>query len=525
MFWKHVKRNLNSLRVRAMAGFGLLLAVFLALSLVLSSMLIKHTLRNYLNRRTDGEIKLMMLPYITAMPRYQRGQEIRESEITDRERAALSEKFPEGELLFAFARSADKDERRCFYVNCGGEVCRAWIDGGEVRSETVPRKDRIKALQNDFRSRVRGVGTKRLRLRLYAPDGKIVLAAPRQSPPDAFVLGAITRRLTAFDGYVIETTCSTADIRAAMHRLFWALLAVFGILLVIALPCSWLLVRRLLRGVGEVSKAALRIANDGDFDCRVSSRGGSTELIELVDSFNTMNDNNRRLFNEVRSVTDDVAHDLKTPLTRLRGAAEMTLGDRDAGPAAQELAAVVSEECGEMLELINSMLEITRTESGLAELKTEPVDLSEQLRRAHELFLPVAEDLGIGFELKLPDAPVCIRADRMKLQRVFSNLIDNALKFNSRGGKVILTLDAAEDHAAVTVADTGCGIAENDLPHIFERLFRCDASRSRPGNGLGLTLAHAIVRAHGGEIEVRSTPGKGSEFTVRLPRSQEEPEA
>ena len=520
MFWKRVKRNLNSLRVKAMLGFGLLMLLSFAAGLVGSSMLIKHSLRKYLTHRNEGELKLMQLPYITGLPRYQHGQEIPESEITPQERAFLREKFPDGKPLFAFARSTDTDKRRCFYLYRGDEVYRAWIEDGEVRSEVVPRKKRLKALQGDFRARVRGVGTKRLRLRLYGPDGKIVLAEPKKNPPDAFTLGAITSRLATFDGYVIETTCSTADIRAALHKLFWMQLAIFAILLAIAIPCGWLLARRLLRGVGEVSEAALHIANGGDFDRRVSARGGSTEITDLVDSFNTMNDNNRKLFNEVRSVTDDVAHELKTPLTRLRGAAEVTLGDRDAGAAAQELAAVVSEESGEMLELINSMLEITRTESGLTNLRSEPVDLVDELRRAHELFLPVAEDLALKFELELPDHPVRIDADRVKLQRVFSNLIDNALKFNRKNGKVALRLETTDTHAVVTVADSGCGIAEADLPHIFERLYRCDASRSLPGNGLGLTLAQAIVRAHGGEIRVASKPGEGSVFTVSLPLTQ-----
>ena len=174
-----------------------------------------------------------------------------------------------------------------------------------------------------------------------------------------------------------------------------------------------------------------------------------------------------------------------------------------------------------MLELRNSMLEITRTESGVAGLKRERVELAGELRRAHELFLPVAEDLGIDFLLDVPDRPVCLLADRMKLQRVFSNLIDNALKFNRRGGEVALTLKQTEKCVTVTVADSGCGIAEADLPHVFERLFRADASRSLPGNGLGLPLARAVIRAHGGEITVESTPGKGSVFTVTLPRGKE----
>lgn len=172
-----------------------------------------------------------------------------------------------------------------------------------------------------------------------------------------------------------------------------------------------------------------------------------------------------------------------------------------------------------MLALINSLLEITRTESGLAGLNTELVELGEQLRRAHELFLPLAEDLGIDFTLELPETALRVSGDRVKLQRVFSNLIDNALKFSDAGGKVVIRLADAGAHAVVTVSDTGCGISEADLPHIYERLFRCDASRSRPGSGLGLTLAAAIVRAHNGTIDAASCPGKGSTFTVTLPKA------
>ena len=175
-----------------------------------------------------------------------------------------------------------------------------------------------------------------------------------------------------------------------------------------------------------------------------------------------------------------------------------------------------------MLSLINSLLEITRTEAGLAGLNTDQVELGEELRRAHELFQPLAEDLGIEFALELPEKPLYVAADRVKLQRVFSNLIDNALKFSDPGGRVAIGLAAGEKTAVVTVSDTGCGISESDLPHIFDRLYRCDASRSRPGSGLGLTLAAAIVRAHGGTIEAASTPGKGSVFTVTLPDAKPE---
>lgn len=526
MFWKHVRRNLNSLRVKAALGFGLLMTVFLALCLFSSLMLLERSLRSDMKRRLAIELEQMKYPYITGRSRSQRGREIADSEITEAEHETIRTKFPGGKLLCAFVRSVDDTECRFFYILSGGEVHLAFVDNeDELQTETVSSAQRLKALKADFQGRLRREGARRLSLRLYGASGKVLAAnpaIPKNSSGGKPPRESIVQRLTLFDGTVLEGARSTEEISSALRELFRLQGAIFLVLLAIGIPCGWMLSRQMLAGVVAVSDAALRISRDGDFDCRVAKRGGSTEIRDLVDAFNTMNDNNKKLFNEVRSVTDNVAHELKTPLTRLRGAAELTLGDRNSGEAAGELAAIVSEECGEMLELINSLLEITRTESGLAGLKSEPVELSEQLRRAHELFLPVAEDLGVEFALELPEHPVSVRADRVRLQRVFSNLIDNALKFSDRGGKVTLRLAAEADCAVVSVADTGCGIAASELPHIFERLYRCDASRSRPGNGLGLALAAAIVRALGGQLLAVSAPGNGSTFTVRLPLPEAE---
>ena len=140
------------------------------------------------------------------------------------------------------------------------------------------------------------------------------------------------------------------------------------------------------------------------------------------------------------------------------------------------------------------------------------------LYRAHELFLPLAEDREIDFRLVLPEAgPVMMRGDRLKLQRMISNLIDNALKFTPPQGRVTIRLERLETGIRLEVCDTGCGIPPQDLGHIFERFFRSDASRTRPGNGLGLALVHAIVTAHHGTIQVESTPGEGTVFTVDFP--------
>lgn len=527
MFWKHALRSLNRLRVKAALGFGVLLTAFVALCMFFSSTLLERRLRDELKARLAREIELMKYPYITGHERNQRGREIPEVAVTGAEQIAIRHKFPGGKLLCAFQRRMLHGEFRFLYIAVGDEIYVARLNAdGSLWSRHIPLEQRIKALSSDFSIRLRREGAKRLRLRLLDRAGRTILAAApavgKNAVPPDIPGGFFAERARLFDNTQIVVARSTDEIKASLEELLRLQGWIFFSLLAVTILCGWLLSRRLLAGVGKVSEAALRISGSGDFGCRVSVRGGGTEISDLVDAFNTMNDNNRKLFNEVRSVTDNVAHELKTPLTRLRGAAEVTLVDRDAGETAGELAAVVAEECSEMLALINSLLEITRTESGLAGLNAEPVELGEQLRRAHELFLPLAEDLGIAFSLELPETPLHIDADRVKLQRVFSNLIDNALKFSDSGGKVAIRLADGGGHAVVTVTDTGCGISEADLPHIFERLYRCDASRSHPGSGLGLTLAAAIVRAHGGTITAASVPGRGSTFTVTLPKAKAE---
>ena len=523
MFWKHVRNFISGLRLRATLGFAVLLGASSALCLFSTTALLENSLRNEIERRLDGDLDSIEIACLTGTESNQRGRRIAESALRETELIALQNKFPAGRLLYAFERKTRKRLFRFFYLADKGEVFMARINADtSVYSRKVPFDRRLQAFGNEITRRVRREGENYLRISCCDRNGKQLLAVPavkrKTRKPPQF----LRRHRDLFDGTRIEVARSLAHVTRLRDELVNLQSSMFLTMLCILVPAAWLLSRKMLSGVMQVSSAAQRIAADGDFDRHVDDQGGGSEITELVTAFNTMNDNNRHLFREVRSVTDNVAHELKTPLTRLRGAAELTIGKHYDDPEAAELAAVVSEECAEMLELINSLLEITRTESGINGLRTERTNLSAMLRRACELFQAPAEDMGIELVQYLPAEPVTVSADPVKLQRVFANLIDNALKFSDRGGKVTVTLTAERKCAVVSVGDTGCGISAADLPHIFERLYRCDASRSRPGSGLGLTLAAAIVRAHGGTIEVASTPGEGSTFTVTIPKSGEE---
>ena len=240
------------------------------------------------------------------------------------------------------------------------------------------------------------------------------------------------------------------------------------------------------------------------------------EIDDLVSVFNAMTANTERLLTELRDVTDNVAHDLRTPLTRIRTIAEITISGPQDLANYREAIIDIAEDSSGMIAMINSMLEITRIENNFETLKTADVSLSAQLRQAYDIFSMQAEEKQLEFVLSLPEQEVVIAADKLKLQRVISNLLDNAMKFTPENGRVVLSLAVEPETAVVQISDSGVGISDADKKHIFERFFRADASRTKPGNGLGLSMVHAIVLAHGASIAVSDTPGGGTTFTIRF---------
>ena len=227
-----------------------------------------------------------------------------------------------------------------------------------------------------------------------------------------------------------------------------------------------------------------------------------------------MCDQNEKTLTELKTLTDDIAHDLRTPLTRLRTAAEFAAMG---GELKRPLSEMLFEQSSDMLELINTMLEISRAGSRLDRTPREDIDLCAFLRETADLYETVLDDRKLKLNLDLPPEPTLFSGHRGRLQRLLGNLLDNAIKFTPDGGEISISLARTESGIVLRVSDTGCGIAPDDLPHVFRRFWRSDSSRSLPGNGLGLALAKAIVTAYGGAITCESTPGRGTAFTVTLP--------
>ena len=227
---------------------------------------------------------------------------------------------------------------------------------------------------------------------------------------------------------------------------------------------------------------------------------------------------NEKTLSDLRTLTDDIAHDLRTPLTRLRVAAETAIMGRD---AARPLAEDVFEESSAMLEMINTMLAISQTEGRMRSTPSERIEMVGFVASVLELYSVLAEEVPVTLSSSLPADPVYVSAHKGRLQQMLGNLLDNALKFTPKGGKIEVRL--CGNPLSLSVANTGPGIPAKDLPHIFERFWRGDESRSLPGNGLGLALVKAIVATYGGSVTCESTPGKWTVFTVTgLPQANSE---
>ena len=316
---------------------------------------------------------------------------------------------------------------------------------------------------------------------------------------------------------ILQIGESTKEKAEFMQLLLGTFALTFLIVTLFAAVVGWLMARKAMHSVEEVSQAAEDLAN-GTLDRRVSVQTQGEEIERLVHTFNTMVDRIHALISGMRDITDNIAHDLRGPVARIRASAELTLSHESTDDEYRNSAADIIEECDRMMEMINTTLDVTEAEAGAAALAEDEIDLTALVEVACELFEPVAEDRNIELSTSTLNK-VHTRGNMQQLQRMLANMLDNALKYTPAGGRVQTGVSVENGVIRLTVSDNGIGIAEANQQRIFDRSYRCDESRSQSGFGLGLSLARAVARSHGGDITVSSVPDKGSTFTVILPIS------
>jgi len=286
------------------------------------------------------------------------------------------------------------------------------------------------------------------------------------------------------------------------------------IMIILSTLIGWYLARQALIDMEEVTQTAEEISN-GSYHRRVDVKGQLNEIERLSTTFNKMLDRIQSLLNSMKEINDNIAHDLRSPLARIRGIAEMTLVGNKPVDDYKDMAVSTMEECDSLIDMINTMLDITEAEAGVNGTAQEEFDLAVMITDACELFRPVADQKRIELKCSMPEA-ILFRGVRKKMQRVVTNLLENAIKYTPAHGSVAVSVAARDGGIQIAFQDTGIGISEEDLPHIFERFYRCDRSRTQGGVGLGLSLAKAFAGSMKGMIQVNSIINQGSTFTLKF---------
>ena len=317
--------------------------------------------------------------------------------------------------------------------------------------------------------------------------------------------------------FVIEEGSAEAPIKATLHAWLTALLSGMTLLISGAVLGGFWLARRALMPVGRIIGSAERITSR-NLSERLPVPGSGDEIERLSTTLNQMIQRLEASFQHNRRFLADASHELRTPLTVMQAELESMRDRTDSTPHVRELAASMLEEVGRLRRIVEGLFALSRLDAGEALEKSDSFDLAELARTTVEQMSLLAEDKRIALSSQ-SSGPVTIEGDRARLKQVIVNLLDNAIKYTTEGGAVAVRVSAADGKAVLEVVDNGIGIPAHALPNMFERFFRVDKARSRDlgGAGLGLSIVKSISTAHGGQVSVRSEPGRGSRFVVELP--------
>ena len=321
------------------------------------------------------------------------------------------------------------------------------------------------------------------------------------------------------DGSIMELGYTTEDRDVLLQRFRTIFLAVMVPIVVLGFCGGGFITYRAMGPIREIITAVRSIIQTGHFGSRVPDPRTQDEINELVTLFNRMLERSESLIGAMRDSLDNVAHDLRTPLTRLQTGAQLALQQDNPAQIKEALGEAV-EEAERLNAMLATIMDISEIEAGAIKLDVTRFPLKPIVDMMLELYDEVAQDKHITLTAGVDPAGI-IAADRNRLQLLLGNLVDNAVKYTPHGGHIEIGAEFLASETRLTVRDNGIGIDAADLPRIWDRLYRGDKSRSQRGLGLGLSLVRAFVEAHGGKAIVTSDPGQGSLFTVTFPNKPE----